>query len=289
MAAPTFVLGLGAQKAGTTWLSDYLRASPQYDFGFRKEYHVLGLVEPATEPARRRALLTRAHEEIELLRRREPCDGLALRAAAMVADLDVYLDYFAGVATAGGQVRATGDLTPGNALIGAELMAHVRDGLQQRGVRTAAVVLLRDPVDRIVSASRMHVQRWPTDGTERPHEAPERVLERFLEPSYARRTRYDLTLAALDQTFDRDACHVGFYETLFRTEETEQICALLGIDHHQADFAHRSNPSRSNEAALPDDVVRQVAEAYRPVYEAVAARFPHLDLAELWPSARWIR
>ena len=37
-----FILGLGAQKAGTTWLSQYIRNDPQFRVGpiVRKELHV---------------------------------------------------------------------------------------------------------------------------------------------------------------------------------------------------------------------------------------------------------
>jgi hypothetical protein len=33
---PRFLLGVGAQKSGTSWLHDYLAQSPQADFGFVK-------------------------------------------------------------------------------------------------------------------------------------------------------------------------------------------------------------------------------------------------------------
>ena len=48
MTAPsqrTFLLGLGAQKAGTAWMHRYLESSPQCDPGFRKEYHVWDAVD----------------------------------------------------------------------------------------------------------------------------------------------------------------------------------------------------------------------------------------------------
>ena len=32
----TFLLGVGAQKAGTAWLHRYLEDSPQFDGGFRQ-------------------------------------------------------------------------------------------------------------------------------------------------------------------------------------------------------------------------------------------------------------
>ena len=40
MTKPIFVLGVGAQKAGTTWLHEYLASLPEVDLGFMKEYHV---------------------------------------------------------------------------------------------------------------------------------------------------------------------------------------------------------------------------------------------------------
>jgi hypothetical protein len=38
--SPTFVLGVGAQKAGTSWLHRQLTKSPFVNMGFTKEYHV---------------------------------------------------------------------------------------------------------------------------------------------------------------------------------------------------------------------------------------------------------
>lgn len=35
-----FFLGMGAAKAGTSWVYEYLKRYPNVDFGIRKEYHV---------------------------------------------------------------------------------------------------------------------------------------------------------------------------------------------------------------------------------------------------------
>ena len=35
-----FILGVGCQKGGTTWIYDQLSKLEQVDFGFKKEYHV---------------------------------------------------------------------------------------------------------------------------------------------------------------------------------------------------------------------------------------------------------
>ena len=49
----TFLLGVGCQKGGTTWLYDYLATSPQFKHGHRKEYHVFDAIDLAVGEAPR--------------------------------------------------------------------------------------------------------------------------------------------------------------------------------------------------------------------------------------------
>ena len=39
-----FILGVGAQKGGTTWLHRQLNSNQNIDLGFRKEYHILDAI-----------------------------------------------------------------------------------------------------------------------------------------------------------------------------------------------------------------------------------------------------
>ncbi len=114
-----------------------------------------------------------------------------------------------------------------------------------------------------------------------PHEL---LLERHTHPQYKLRTSYDQTIAALDEAFDSSELYYGFYESLFAEERIREICELVGIDFHPAKFDERRNASPP--AGAPDEILRTVAEHYRPVYDAVAARFPDVDLEALWPSTR---
>jgi hypothetical protein len=41
----TFILGVGAQKGGTTWLHRQLNKNKNIDLGFRKEYHIFDAIE----------------------------------------------------------------------------------------------------------------------------------------------------------------------------------------------------------------------------------------------------
>lgn len=39
-----FILGIGAQKAGTTWLYQYIKNSPKANLGQLKEYHFWNMI-----------------------------------------------------------------------------------------------------------------------------------------------------------------------------------------------------------------------------------------------------
>ena len=262
----SFLLGVGCQKGGTAWLHRYLEASPQCDPGFRKEYHVWDALDL---PAGRLA--------------RERIEKQGGRRAGFLTEPETYFDYFAGLLERPG-TRLTADITPGYAALSAARLAMIRGGFEARGVRGVAAYLLRDPVERIWSAARMDMRRR---GDEAPEDPETRVSHMYKHPMYADRTRYDLTMDALEAAFPRADVFYGFYERLFSPETLEPLCAFLGVDFHEPDVGRQVNVSPKSEGAtLAEDTRRTIARHFAPVYDAVQRRFPDLDLTTLWPSAR---
>ncbi len=262
----TFLLGVGCQKGGTAWLFHYLESSAQVDPGFRKEYHVWDALDLPSGGLARQRIENQGGER-----------------AAFLRDPERYFDYFTGLLGRDG-TRLTADITPGYAALSTERLAMIRAGFEDRGVRPVAAFLLRDPVERVWSAARMDVRRRGAEATEDPETWISRM---YVRPMYADRTRYDLTMAALEQAFPRSAIFYGFYERLFSADTLRPLCELLGIDFHEPDVDRQVNVSPKAEGAtLPEETRRTIARHFAPVYDAVQLRFPDLDLSALWPSAR---
>ena len=280
----TFLLGTGAQKGGTTWLYHYLKASPQFVSGYRKEYHVFDAMDVTGQGYRREWLLDEAEAALGRSRQGKPLNAQVMHLSSMYADQNVYFDYFAGLLGSRPNARLTADVTPAYAMLSAERLTQIKEAFAARGVRTVAVFLMRDPVDRIVSHVRMQIrekpQRWDMP-------VQDVVLKRYAHRENVQRTSYHLTLAELDRAFSPDETYIGFYEDLFSEARIREICDLLGIDFHPPDLDARRNASPP--AQVPDEILRMVAEHYREVYEAVSARFPDVDVEALWPSARHLR
>jgi hypothetical protein len=283
----TFLLGVGAMKAGTTWLHDHLAASPQCEPGLRKEYHVFDSLDLGQAPYLLPRVVEKARGSLDVVATGTPTDATFLQQAAMIADESLYYDYFAGLLTRPG-IRLALDITPGYARLSADRLASVRASFEARSVRAVAAFLMRDPVERIWSQVRMQKRRRPGQN---PGTAEELVEQRYAEPAYAERTRYETTLDALDASFG-EASFFGFYEELFDPELSGPVLAslseFLGIDAQEPDLEQRFNVSPRS-AELPDSTMRKVASEFAATYEAVAQRFPDRDLERIWPSARFAR
>ncbi|WP_372735707.1 sulfotransferase [Nocardioides sp.] len=272
----TFLLGVGAQKSGTAWMHRYLESSPQCDPGFRKEYHIWdGLDLPSGRLVRQR---------IEAQAHRPDAGESERRRWGFYEDPESYFDYFAGLLEAP-QVRLTADITPAYALLDSERLRMIRDAMVQRAVRPVTVYLMRDPVERVWSAVRMDIRR---KGIEKPGAAEHRLKVMADDDQYAIRTRYDLTMDRLEGAFGRESVFYGFYETLFDRSTLADLCAFLGIDFHEPDLSRQVNVSPKGDGDLSDETMRRVARGFAPVYAAVAARFPSIDLPTLWPSMRYL-
>jgi hypothetical protein len=276
-----FALGLGCQKGGTSWLHAYLASSPVCDPGFRKEYHVFDGLDLSSEAWMRRRVMVRASSAVAALQAGRPAKAEALMQAAFYADPATYFDYFTSLLARPG-VSLTCDITPSYALLPASRLASIRDGFAERGVATVPIFLLRDPVERIWSMVRMNQQRRPDDF---PGSTEEWVRRLYAQDDHALRTRYDLTLAALSEAFPDDEPWFAFYERLFDRDVVADLCTRLGIAFHEPDFGQVVNASPKG-SPLPDALVAEMAAHFRCVYDAVATRFPDVDLEELWPSAR---
>jgi hypothetical protein len=285
--AGTFLLGVGAMKAGTTWLHDHLAGSPQCEPGLRKEYHVFDSLDLGQAPYLLPRVVEKARASLDVVASGTPTDATFLQQAAMIADERLYVDYFAGLLTRPG-IRMTLDITPGYARLSSARLSAVRAAFEERSVRAVSLFLMRDPVQRIWSQVRMQKRRRPAQN---PGTAEALVAQRYAEPSYAERTRYEVTLANLDASFGAASAY-GFYEELFDPATSSQVLRGLseaaGIEHREPDLDQRFNVSPAS-AELPEAVVREVARHFAATYEAVGQRFPDRDLERIWPSARFAR
>ncbi|EED34962.1 conserved hypothetical protein [Luminiphilus syltensis NOR5-1B] len=262
---PIFILGVGAQKAGTSWLHQCLQAQPEVDLGFTKEYHVWD------------GLFCDDFKKFRLDDTEVSDNTKKTIRYAMQRYEGFYERYFASLIK--NNVRITGDITPGYAALSADHLQHVRSRLEQAGFQVKVIFILRDPVARCWSAARMEMGRLIDSGQQITTDDANRFFaEYYTEPMVQARTRYELTLANLSTTFDEHACFCSLYEHLFNPSVLDSLSSFLGVKlstGHREDTVNPS-PRFELEASLAGDCAAFYGDTYIHCREA----FP--DTETLW-------
>lgn len=273
-----FLLGLGAQKAGTTWLHHYISQRAEVDPGLLKEYHVwnaLTFPESAKYDTRDRRVGRRrqARDLLNRVMRRPREPGLLRRE--MQRDPERYFDYFAGLLARDG-IRMTADMTPTHSALPADTLARIRDGFARRGITTKAIHLMRDPVDRCLSAIRMFRRNGGTAPGVDFMRPDDEVLRAYIgSPQGRLQGTYPHAIDAMQAVFAPEDTYVGIYETMFRRDELDRLSAFLGFDPDYS-FVERHFNVTEKTGTLDDDVLQEAAEALAPVYEYCFACYPEL-------------
>lgn len=236
---PVFVLGLGAQKAGTTWLWNYLHERADADMGMLKEYHVLDMrYTPGITRYPEKRL--EALRQLGWLHRFLPParQSTAWRLHRMEKSLKHYFDYFEGLLGKPG-INLTGDITPAYSALPTEALAEVKQGFAARGIAVKVVFLMRDPAERALSATRREREKFP-------HLCPPGELEDVVRAlcrteNYEARARYEKTLARIEQVFPTEDSFLCLYENLFKPESIAGLCTCLGVPAVPGRFDARIN------------------------------------------------
>ena len=276
----TFLLGLGAQKCGTTWLYRTLNARKDVNMGFTKEYHILDAIHvPECEMFRRRyetATRKAIQEGFDTYQfnpgRRD------IQRLSFVADVQTYYAYFTDLLSRS-HVQCSGDVTPTYCALSEPVLASVKSEFARRGIAVRPVFLMREPVQRLRSLVKMRFRKLEVV----PSKAQELEAMRDMGGSAYDRIRsdYATTLQNLDAVFGAEA-FVGFYETLFQQETIDRITDLLGLPGMTPDFQQAFNVSRSDNTMTAEDLA-PFRNLYTRQYEALDARFGAATMREIWP------
>ena len=265
----TFLLGVGAQKAGTSWLHDQLHRRRDADFGFLKEYHVFDALELE-------------HFSSFRPQNPSPLQWRTWRRARMIRRPERYFSYFASRLKPS-HIRLTGDITPSYAGLSAKSFQQIRSAFTQRGVTTRAVFIMRDPVERFLSQQRMQLRK-------RGSLTPEQEIEHLdkasikLHKRVSPRSDYAATLDALRAGLAQSEVFIGLYETLFTPAAHRDLCRYLGIPELIPDLNHRINASQATTSVEPE-VLQRLGLHFAPLVAAVQERCPNLKVEQHWGTA----
>lgn len=274
--SPVFVLGVGAQKAGTSWLHNYLNSLPEVDLGFMKEYHVLDQKHVKDKTPRRIVRIRNWFASFL------GTDSMSLRYKFRRNNKH-YFDYFQKLVASNPEVLITGDITPTYAAIPPAAMLKAKRSLEKKGFKVKVIFLMRDPVERCISANRMYLKPNQNEIDLDPDLEAARLESTYSTLRFKIRTRYDITIKNLEEVFPSSDIYYGFYEELFSKNSVAAICEFLGLPFREANYDTIVNGSKVR-GVIPSSLKSKIRFHYDPVYEYVASKFGRTRIMSLWKN-----
>jgi hypothetical protein len=254
-----FILCLGTQKAGTSWLFDLLSKAQGACMGFVKELHVFDHLEFDEFLNVDRTSLQRICQA----KAKPNADMVSLwRRLLMMSDPKEYFNYFHKLLSAPGVV-ITGDFTPEYCLLPEEKLQHIKSCFEEREIKVKVIFLMRDPVERIWSATRM---------TKREHKTNLTLLESYKSKYVEMLTRYEALVPKIANVFNDEDLYIDFYECLFEQSTIDRITDFLSLPRQNPDFDKFINASRYEKIQLTQRIT--VENYYSRTYDYIMKTFP---------------
>jgi len=275
----TLFFGIGAQKAGTSWLHAYLDQHPDVSVPQGKEMHYWSYLETGYSFHHNRqkdrlekfsnakgvlGKLGKANAKlppffadyVEMRETKDPSHSLYANNL-----FDGYTDQ-----------KVVGEITPDYSKLSSETFAQ----MAALNSDTKFIFVMRDPIERLHSAMRMRLRgQGNTSRKLGQDEILDALKEVVSTPNAAplRRSRYDQTLANLEAAVAAENIGYFFYEDIFEKRNVDDVCDFLGIDRRPGDFDAQVNAGAPKEKEF-DPAFRALALAHvGEVYDLMQARF----------------
>ena len=275
---PDFI-GIGAQKAGTTWLGHNLQAHPAIWMPRVKEVHYFDekLHEPGSAPLRfaRRVFGNAAANRRwrSQVRRRAGKHLKKLRREDLLWDLRYYAgapgdDWYASLFEPG-KGKTVGEITPAYSTLGPGTVARVHALAPDAKI----IFMMRNPIERVWSQAVMSFDR----GKNRPIDTAthDELLRQFGGEGAKRRTDYLRTLETWRRFYPDERIFVGFLEDvhLFPEELLRSVYGFLGVDPSFRPKKVGSKVHTRSTGSAPAAPLSHLARAYRDENTALEERF----------------
>lgn len=280
MAAPTLLYGIGATKAGTTWLYRYLHDHPQCAMPAVKEAHYWDSFDAKTcekqvatyrvRLQEMRAAKTAAEGEgrgwqVHNMERR--ITDMKALIKTLEGDRSEDSAYAAWLMEGRDAAVVVGDITPNYAMLSDDDLARMRD----LSPTTKFLYLIRDPLDRLWSHIRMQARRQRQEHEQYEKKSNNilyRMLNRGHETHILARGDYPKIIRKLRRVIPEGRLLVQFTEDLFTVEGLAKVCAFLGIRPVTATVARPVN--EGSEVVMLDKLRPRALGLLNEHYEWVA-------------------
>lgn len=274
----TIIFGIGAQKAGTTWLYEFLSKHRECHLPVKEihYYDAVTLKDEADAVFNKRLTglsklidrtigLTGAERGRKLAQMERSFERLSMMQNTTTDDTK-YLNFLLKGSEG---FNVIGDITPAYCLLSRNEFAR----MAALSPKARFIFIMRDPIDRLWSGIRMRANKANDD-----QETFEKQCVGLLQYSWRddndkgpERSDYIWTLNELEASVPKDQVLTMFFEDMFTKESVDKLCKFIGIKTIPANTTDEVYMGRK--MAFPKEHLEKTYKALADQYEGIAERF----------------
>ena len=266
---PRWIIGIGAQKAGSTWLGEYFSSHPEVLFSPLKELHFFDQID-----------IKRLHQPIQRRFEREfssatdlDVKSALLERLEMGGELTRYVNFFNKRRT---NEHVFCEVTPSYSMLSEQGIKR----LKQLPGEVKCIFILRNPVDRVWSQLKMKANLFGENLNPSNY-----ISDIASTPDFFDRTDYPSTLRRFKTVLGEDNLFVAFYEDLFGrngTRTIKQLNAFCRIESFQTFDLSTTHNEGANKAALNSSDRLLVLQQLKSIYYQCEEIFGYQKLPKNW-------
>ena len=282
-AGTTCLFGVGAMKAGTSYLHDYLLSHPDVHFGRLKEVHYFDVLDFPSEQHHFKSKVSVLAERVDALSSTTP-DTFQKNIQAVensLSNLRIYKnasgdhqEYREFLLHGFKAQKVVGDITPSYCKLSVDRLS----GMYQLAPSVKFLFVMRDPIDRLWSAVRMHARQQKGDFAQVCSAVSKRIAA-DRDNYMLTRSDYKSIIENLKAVAPSEDIHFMFYESMFLQSARNALCDFLEIPHKKGSDTKRVNPGLPQD--LPDDIRDTFYDILKPQYDFVFSNFEG-QVPETW-------
>ena len=263
----TFILCLGHQRCGTTWLHKHFVQSYHFAAGVLKEYHIWDALDLDLLNEHKLASLPDDETDPNHIRYQ------------MQNDPNFYFDYFASLLSK--EKNITADITPSYSSLSVDRIRDIRKNFASRNIKVKAVIILRDPLDRIKSATSFNLNRNNyREGIPSSVDSFEKALNCYYQSEHCeKRTNYHWSVENARKALGAKNVYVAIYESMFKNEKIDELSQFCGVYPFKAKKGRKVNQTKREQIETPE-IDARIIERFQSTYDYCFKIFP--ETKNLW-------
>lgn len=244
------LIGLGAMKAGTTWLYEYLRMNPEIHFSNLKEVHYFDVLNYPHDQHHLVSKVNRLHKFLDAVKQKSSNE-----LSDAVNDFDKVSNEIRMYKNSDGKhkeykeflflnykkQKLIGDITPSYCFSSKQVISEMLS--LANDVRF--IFIMRDPIERLWSAIRMRAKQQTELSFD---DSCDLIVNELLSnPAHPMLTRSDYirTLDNLESVVPHDKFLCVFYEEMFSKKVCKKISNFLDVSYIEPNLLSAVNQGES--------------------------------------------